>query len=390
MTRRAFQTPAALLLAAAFAWGAESPADIPAGEIVNVTCAADSAQSYALYLPSGYTPTREWKLILAFDAGARGRQGVERFQAAAEKYGYIVAGSNNSRNGPWEISLGAADAMSTDVVRRFKVDRKHIYTTGQSGGARVAMEIAMKYRTIAGVIASSAGFPEPDSPESSLAFPVYGTAGTEDFNYLEMRDLDKTLTSAHHIEIFEGGHTWLPSELAVKAIEWMEIRAMKAGTTPRDGALVKAIFNKRVAEADAIKDDFARMRALNAIATDFRDMPDVSTAALEKQAAELGKRPSVKEGAAADARILETEEKATVGLYSTLRKYIDAPENGIGEFRAQAMKLFSQSQAAEDSADRRLARRVLAGLRASSRGIDDKDYQKLLAEMQLTPAARPQ
>ena len=39
-------------------------------------------------------------MILAFDAGDVGGGGVERYQAAAEQYGYIVAGSNNSRNGP--------------------------------------------------------------------------------------------------------------------------------------------------------------------------------------------------------------------------------------------------------------------------------------------------
>jgi len=85
------------------------------GRIVNdMKCATDSSQSYALYLPSNYSPEQPWSLILAFDPRARGRTPVERFQAAAESYGYIVAGSNNSRNG----SGGEYGCDRSDVVRR--------------------------------------------------------------------------------------------------------------------------------------------------------------------------------------------------------------------------------------------------------------------------------
>src|SRR6266513_2190621 len=67
--------------------------DLPRGSIVDdVKCAADPTQTYALYLPSTYVPGRGWNLLLAFHPGARGRQMVEKYQAAAEQYGYIVAG----------------------------------------------------------------------------------------------------------------------------------------------------------------------------------------------------------------------------------------------------------------------------------------------------------
>jgi len=74
--------------------------DLPRGQIVDeVACAGDPAQSYALYLPSNYTRDRAWSLLVAFHPVARGRAMVETCRAAAEKYGYIVAGSNTSRNG---------------------------------------------------------------------------------------------------------------------------------------------------------------------------------------------------------------------------------------------------------------------------------------------------
>ena len=86
---------------------------LPRGVIVDsVACAGDASQTYALYLPSTYSPDRAWNLLLAFHPGARGRQMVEKYAAAAEQYGYIVAGSNTSRNGPWSVSAAAVRAMS--------------------------------------------------------------------------------------------------------------------------------------------------------------------------------------------------------------------------------------------------------------------------------------
>jgi hypothetical protein len=38
---------------------------------------------------------------------------VQRYQQTAEKYGYIVAGSLNSRNGPWEVSM---KALASELV----------------------------------------------------------------------------------------------------------------------------------------------------------------------------------------------------------------------------------------------------------------------------------
>ena len=96
-------------------------ADLPRGETIpDVRCADDALQGYALYLPSCYTADREWPVIFAFDPGGRGLNPVERYKKAAEKYGYIVAGSNNSRNGSWDVSKGGSggdDARCYDAVQ---------------------------------------------------------------------------------------------------------------------------------------------------------------------------------------------------------------------------------------------------------------------------------
>ncbi|MGA2715532.1 MAG: hypothetical protein ABSG41_20725 [Bryobacteraceae bacterium] len=366
MWRRAF--PAVLMMAIC---------GVPSlrAAITDMMCEADSSQRYALYVPSNYPADREWNLILAFDAGARGKLAVERLQAAAEKYGYIVAGSYNSKNGPWGISLSAASAMKKDVLKRYKINPKRIYTAGQSGGARVAMRLAID-GGIAGVIASSAGFSDPSDAPKTLSFPVFGTAGTEDFNYTEMRDLDSHLTSPHRIDIFEGGHQWLPSELAIKAVGWMEVQAIKSGTSPRNDALLDKIFDARVADAMQKKTDFETWRADTQLSQDFQGLEDVKQ--FYQDAIALMSDAKVRNALNAEIAEVNREKRLNNELYEMVQTYASTPSNGIGALRTQVEKYAAQAKAPEDSTDRRMARRILAGLAASSRGIDDADFQKLI------------
>src|SRR5262245_19296670 len=203
-----------------------APRAIQPGTVMDpVQCANDPSQSYALFLPSSYSPDRKWPVLFAFHPAARGRLMVEKYQAAAEQYGVIVAASNNSRNGPHAASAAAAQAMSVDVSRRFPIDPQRVYLTGMSGGARVALTLALAGNNIAGVIASSAGYPD-SQPRATVPFALFSTAGTEDFNYLEMRLLDRKLVSPHFLAVFQGGHTLPPNDVALEAVEWMELQAM--------------------------------------------------------------------------------------------------------------------------------------------------------------------
>ncbi|HSE36945.1 MAG TPA: hypothetical protein VLG74_06545, partial [Blastocatellia bacterium] len=118
--------------------------DLQPGHVIDrVVCKNNPDQGYALYVPSNYSPTRKWALLAAFDPVARGNIPVERFKEAAERYGYIVCGSNNSRNGPLQPSADAAKAMIVDVAARFAIDEKRVYLTGFSGGARAATALAV-------------------------------------------------------------------------------------------------------------------------------------------------------------------------------------------------------------------------------------------------------
>ena len=372
------------MLLASIAMTAAIAQEVPRGEIVdNVKCAANAAQTYAIYLPKNYSAEREWNLILAFDPRGRGRAPVEQFKDAAEKYGYIVAGSNNARNGPPDISLDAAAAMGSDVVQRFKINLKRVYTAGLSGGARIAMKVAMDSNEMAGVIASSAGFP-PGERSSNLSFAVFGTAGLDDFNYLEMRQLDQTLNSPHRVVVFDGGHTWLPPELGVEALEWMNVQAMKTGRQAPDEKFIDRVFAARSAAALGQKTELEKWEAAGAMVRDFDGLRDVSRFAAQVEALQAKK-------SVLDALNQEhADEHFEAQLESELRDLQDGLEDGgsaraasLSQLKDRLTKLSQQAAGSGDRPETRMARRLLGGIFIDSRAVPDQEYQKLVDSLRL-------
>ena len=130
-TALTMNTSAALLLLLAaftpFAHAAQQ--DLQPGALLpKITTTKDTHQSYALYLPSNYTAAKHWPVVYAFDPAARGALPVGLLKDAAEKYGYIVAGSNNSRNGSGQLEGEAAQAMFDDTHARLSIDDRRIYS----------------------------------------------------------------------------------------------------------------------------------------------------------------------------------------------------------------------------------------------------------------------
>ena len=280
-----------LATATATAQASAKPADFDwqkaKGTVIDhVACLDDPAQSYALYLPSQYTPERGWPVIYAFDPFGHGKVAVEVYRTAAEKYGYIVAGSDNSKNGPVAIQLAAAQALWLDTHRRFSIDKNRVYVTGLSGGARAATAFALYCSTceVAGVIAHGAGYPvmEIKSAPANDRFAYYAVVGDVDFNYPEIMNLRRKKDAQggpFKVKIYPGPHQWAPPEIAEDAIEWLEIKAMQGGAEKVDPAFVQKIFQRTQAEAaqaEQAGDVLTQYYALHSLVYDFKGLEDVT------------------------------------------------------------------------------------------------------------------
>jgi len=169
---------------------------LPRGAIAQrVVCAADPEQSYALYLPSVYSESKPSPILYLNDPRKRGPLAAERFREAAERLGWILASSNNTMSdGPMNPNIAAIKAMWADTHARLRIDPRRVYAGGFSGGARAACLLANRTEgEVAGVIAVGGGFPDGDPPRKGMRFAFFGAVGNRDFNYGEMRRLDRTL-----------------------------------------------------------------------------------------------------------------------------------------------------------------------------------------------------
>lgn len=367
--RAAQQSPAALSLPPPPIGGPSSPAEEPPrGRVVErVATRKDPSQTYALYLPSNYTPARRWPILYCFDPLARGAVPVKLFSEAAERFGWVVAGSNNSRNGPLKASLDAAGAMIEDVQTRLSVDTARTYTTGFSGGARQAVLFDFLCRhCLAGVIAAGAGYPSNFKPTAPVTFALFGVAGTEDFNFPEMKTLDATLArlgATHRFESFDGGHAWPTPELAVAAVEWMELQAVRMGRRQKDEAFTAGVWERRLSEARRLEEGsklYAAYRAFESLTADFHGLRDTTEA--EGKLSALGASKEVRAALKNEAEQLSRQQRLVSELFDLAEKRrgeLEVRTQAIADFRGLVEGLRVKAKAESDSGERRVARRTL-------------------------------
>jgi dienelactone hydrolase len=283
--------------------------------IPKVVTIAKLDQSYALYLPASYSPAKRWPIVYVFDPSARGSTPVELMKDAAERYGYIVVGSNNSRNGSWPIESEAAQAMFQDTHSRFPIDPRRVYFAGFSGGARVAANIAQMCKCAAGLLLNGAGF-QPHAPSpNETPFAVFAAAGTYDFNYPELiqtsEDLEK-FGYSHAFRHFSGPHRWAPASVMDEALAWFRLQAMKSARENRDESFIAAQAALESARASSLEqsgDLYSAWKEYRQAAETFAGLTD--TAALQVRAQALENDKAVREGAKREKEEFEDQLRLT-------------------------------------------------------------------------------
>jgi len=370
---------------------------LPRGKVLQrVECAENREQTYSLYIPSSYTPDRKWPIIYALDAGAHGIIPVRSFSNAAEAYGCIIAGSNNSRNGPMERIIKAFSAVWKDTHARFSIDPNMIYGTGFSGGARAMFYFAFSGEyPISGVIACSGGFHSSRPKGTVPSFPVFSTAGTKDFNLAEMEMLNGFLREKKapgRLRIFEGGHRWPSEYLCWEALEWMLIRAVRKEKT--EAGILDRVWDNRTERARASEKKGNTFKAYKEhlfFARDFEGIRD--TGEIRKKVEKLGALPDVQE------RLKQEEEK---------RKKREVYRKKVGETVNTICRLFNDDpektrsiidelkgiiKKNEDEIEALYARAVLIQLAAHSRSgaryLVNKKYDEAIFHLKLALLVYP-
>ena len=253
------------------------------GKIIkNVTCSSDTNNSYALYLPSDYTKTQTYPIIFFFDPHAKGYLPVENYKNIAKNYNIILVGSNNSQNGlQWNEIQKIVNALFNDTFQKLSINKKRVYTSGLSGGARIANYLALSYKGIAGVISCSAGF-QLNNHVPKAKFNFIGIAGNQDFNFLELLNLNNELNNTdinHNLFIFNGIHEWPAAETFEEAVICLQLYDMKNGIIPTDNDFIKdklSFFGNKIEKIEKNQTKIEVYNLYKNIIAGFKGIYDVS------------------------------------------------------------------------------------------------------------------
>jgi predicted esterase len=208
-----------------FTFGEEEK--IEAGKIHEKIACKDATQySYACYLPKKYNPKEKYPILYCFSPGGEGLYFVQFYKDACENAGWIIVGSNDSKNGP--VQTDAIHAMFKDTQKRFSFDKDWIYVSGFSGGSRVSTMFAPELKAkghiaIGGVYNSG----NPELPNMSY----WLTCGETCFNRKEMERAETALKEKKlpvNLRIFPGGHQMPPLEVSGEAVKWLDGMRLKA------------------------------------------------------------------------------------------------------------------------------------------------------------------
>jgi predicted esterase len=292
--------------------GNTPPRSLTEGKVLpNVVCLGDPSVSYALYLPINYTAQKKFPLILAFDPHAGGALPVERYKELAERYGYILIGSNNSKNGqPQSESASIISALFTEISTQYSVDTSRIYLTGFSGGARIASMIGFYHGGVAGIIGCGAGLPGSNEP-IRYKCDYIGFAGRGDFNMFELLKLNDQLGQAginHSLILFDGPHSWPPAPVMEEGFYWLEFCAMREKLIPSN---MRLIANYVTTKDELLKNEEANNNYLN----EYDDLKNIigfldgvtSTDKYRERLKTVGDMPVVKQALKTRSSMMEKE-----------------------------------------------------------------------------------
>ncbi len=205
-------------------------------------------ESFSLYLPNNYKPSELFPVVFIFDPGGRGKTGIYPFIKASEKYGYILICSNNSKNGPYNKNYEIANRLFNSVFTNFNINEKRIYTSGFSGGSRLASSIAILTTQIQGVIACGAGLESKDGIVANQQnFSYAAIVGNRDMNYKEMintRDFLNKFKVSNELFVFDIKHQWPTQEQILNAFDWLQLQAYKKNILLKNEEKINTIYHK--------------------------------------------------------------------------------------------------------------------------------------------------
>lgn len=324
---------------------------------------AEGKETYAVYLPKEFDLNTKWPVIYVFDPAARAAVSMAPFIEGAEKYGFVVVGSNSIKNGGYQENLDKVGRLFEAVAFSIPVDEKLTFVSGFSGGSRLATSIAVIAKEIKGVIACGAAYAlTPPYAPIENTFLYVGVVGDEDFNYAEMRNGLTYLKSRKFdadLLVFEGGHQWPPSEYLTKAIRTLKLKTMTRGLLPKNEQEIKEFYKSDLEFGEKLKSSNKLLWAYDDLENMIKNYRFyVETDSLKDISKILKKDPIYRaqqkeEARVADAEALYVEDYMTFLPEDAAKGDLEA----LGFWEAEILKL-NDIEKSPKVADQKMVKRI--------------------------------
>jgi hypothetical protein len=232
--------------------------------ITHVECKKNPVLSYALFLPHQYKVNESLPALIFTDPHGDGSFPLNMYFELAEKYGAILIGSNDCKNGlTFNQTSPMLQALIAEAASRFTADGKEISLAGFSGGAKAAMVAASEMPDIHTLIYCSAGFKQIPNPLP----PALGITGMRDMNYTEVIETDRQLIASgkpHAVLEWNGKHEWSDPKTFENAFYWIHFRAMEKKLKTVNHDMVKAFISaNRNPDKSVLKEEKRLMKLIN-------------------------------------------------------------------------------------------------------------------------------
>ena len=245
--------------------------------ILSVISDTDPSQTYSLYLPESYSDSVKFPVLIFFDPHADGGVPLNLYKSLADKFGYVLMGSNNSKNG---LQFDQTSVIANNLIReassRFSTDMKRISLAGFSGGAKVALTAASGYPDLLAVIYCGAAISFENTAQLP---PALGFAGLRDMNYAEVGNSSRELFEKrifHSLIEWNGKHEWPDLSVFEDAFFWCHFQSMRNKSIAIDQKMIY-LFTDKINKSLQVHSTYITQCNLCTKALSFlHDLTDVS------------------------------------------------------------------------------------------------------------------
>ena len=254
------------------------------GVVVDSLKVSDSlAETYALYLPTGFKGEKMWPVLFIFDGEGRGRSAAQLFRTAAEEQGYILISSNavfSQNNLPTNLEI--AKNLINTTANTFPIDVKEISAVGSMEGGKVATVVPVIYNDIHGVIAVGDHSVNLDVLDKKNDLTFIGVVGDEQYTYEGMKytgQVLRTLKFPSQIYSYQGDNDWPGNDVISSAVGSLTLDAMKKGLRPLDQPMVDRLYREDLSIVNKLISNVrlvVAMEFLELLADKYKGLADLS------------------------------------------------------------------------------------------------------------------